>query len=77
MDIKIVATRMCSHRADLERELQDLGVDYELLIVEENPEVAERFGLRHSPNLVVDDEVAFRGQPSEGELRDFFARRGT
>lgn len=52
-----------------------LGMDYELLFVEEHPEVVESYGIRHSPNLVVDEEVVFRGQPSEGELRDFFAKR--
>lgn len=76
MRIKIVATHMCSHRPNLERELRDLGIDYELLLVEEHPEVVEKYGIRHSPNLVVDDQVVFRGQPSEGELRDFFAKHG-
>lgn len=77
MNVKIIATRACTHRPNLERELADLGVDYELIIVEEAPEIAQRFGIRHSPNLVVDDEVVFRGQPSESELRGFFAgRRG-
>lgn len=75
MDVKVIATNLCSHRPNLERELQDLGIDYELVIAEEHPEVIEKYGVRHSPNLVVDDEVVFRGQPSEHELREFFAGR--
>lgn len=76
MDVKVIATHRCTHRPNLERELRDLCIDYELLIVEEHPEVVEKYGIRHSPNLVVDEQVVFRGQPSEGDLRDFFAARG-
>ncbi|WP_303908075.1 thioredoxin family protein [Thiohalomonas denitrificans] len=75
MNVKVIATNLCSHRPNLEHELQDLGIDYELVIAEEHPEVIEKYGIRHSPNLVVDDEVVFRGQPSEHELREFFAGR--
>lgn len=75
MDVKIVATKTCSHCPNLERELKDLGIDYEVLRVEDHPEVAEKYGIRHSPNLVVDDEVVFRSQPSEQELKEFFAGR--
>lgn len=75
MDVKVITTRQCIHRTNLEHELRDLGVDYESLIVEEHPELAEKYGIRHSPNLIVDDEVVFRRQPSEHELREFFAGR--
>ena len=75
MEVKVITTRQCSHRTNLEHELRDLGIDYESLIVEEHPEVAEKYGIRHSPNLIVDDQVVFRGQPNEHELRDFFAKR--
>lgn len=73
MNVKIIATRSCSHRPNLERELADLGIPYELVFVEEQPELAQRLGIRHSPNLVVDDEVVFRGQPSEAQLRAYFS----
>lgn len=72
MKVLIVATRRCSHRPNLERTLQNLNIGYEVIFVEDRPEVAERFGIRHSPNVVVDEKVVFRGQPSEGELRAFF-----
>ncbi|HHO68115.1 MAG TPA: thioredoxin family protein [Gammaproteobacteria bacterium] len=69
MDVKIVATRTCTHRPDLEKELQDLGVDYEVLFVEDHPEVAQQYGIRHSPNLIVDGKVVCRELPTEAELR--------
>ncbi|QKT04157.1 thioredoxin family protein [Ectothiorhodospiraceae bacterium 2226] len=75
MDVKVIATRTCTHRPNLERELRDLDIDYELVIVEERPEVIQQYAIRHSPNLVLDDQVVFRNQPSEGELRSFFAKR--
>jgi glutaredoxin len=73
MNVKIVATRECNHRPNLEHELADLGIRYELVFVEDRPELVQRFGIRHSPNLVVDDKVVFRGQPSEAELRAYFS----
>lgn len=75
MDVKIVATKACTHCPNLERELKDLGIPYEVLRVEDHPEVAEKYGIRHSPNLLVDGEVVFRRQPSEHELKEFFAGR--
>ena len=77
MKVQIVATKACSHRPNLERELRDLGIGYELMFVEEHPEAALKLGIRHSPVLVVDDCVVFQGQPSEGDLRNFFSHAGT
>lgn len=72
MKVRIIATRNCSHYHNLERELKDLAVVYEVLFVEDHPEIVQRYSIRHSPNLVVDDEVVFRRQPTEGELRALF-----
>ena len=69
MQIQIIATRACSHRPNLEHELSELGVTYEVLYVEEQPSAVERFDIRHSPNLVIDGEIVCRGQPSQHELR--------
>ena len=72
MKVRIIATHNCSHYHNLERELKDLAVVYEVLFVEDHPEIVQRYSIRHSPNLVVDDEVVFRRQPTEGELRALF-----
>lgn len=76
MNVKIIATHSCSHRPSLERELQDLGVEYNVVYVEENQDVISRYAIRHSPNLVIDDEVVCRGLPSETELKGLFSTRG-
>lgn len=73
MNVMIVATHNCSHYRNLEHELRDMGVVYEVLFVEDHPEIVQRYNIRHSPNLIVDDEVVFRRQPTEGELRAIFA----
>ncbi|MCW8956375.1 MAG: thioredoxin family protein [Gammaproteobacteria bacterium] len=69
MNIKIVATRSCSHRPNIEKELNDLGVAYEVLYVEENSDIVAKYAIRHSPNIIVNNKLMCRGQPSEGELK--------
>ncbi len=69
MKIEIVTTHSCSHRAGLERELQDLGYAFERFYVEEHPDIVALYGIRHSPNLIVDGKVVCRGPLPEGELR--------
>jgi glutaredoxin len=70
MDVMIIATKDCSHYADLAKELDELGVEYRMFYAEDEPELVKKYGIRHSPNLIVDDEVKFRHQPTENELRE-------
>lgn len=70
MNVMIIATKDCSHCANLARELDDLGVEYRLVYAEAEPELVKKYAIRHSPNLIVDDEVKFRRQPTEHELRE-------
>lgn len=73
MDVMIIATKACSHRKNLEKELESLQIPYRVYLVEEHTDLVEKFSIRHSPNLVVDDEVVFRKQPTEAELHAFFS----
>lgn len=72
MNVFIIATKGCSHCTNMRHELSDLGVDCEIKYAEDNPKLVERFQIRHSPNLIVNDEVAFRCQPTESELKALF-----
>ncbi len=74
MNVKIVATKSCSHCSGLQHELSDIGIAFEVLFVEEHPDFALTHGIRHSPNLLVNDEVIFRGQPTPQELRKYFGK---
>jgi glutaredoxin len=70
MNVMIIATKDCSHCVNLARELDDLGVVHRLVYAEDEPELVQKYGIRHSPNLIVDDEVKFRRQPTVHELRE-------
>ena len=72
MDVLIIATRACTHRRSLEHELDGMQIKYRVCYVEDCADLVRRFGIRHSPNLVVDDEVVFRKQPTEVELHAYF-----
>ncbi len=70
MNVQIIATHQCTHRPNLERELGELGVPFEVIFIEENPDNILHYQIRHSPNLVVDGRVVCRGQPTEAQLHD-------
>ena len=72
MDVLIIATKACTHRVSLEQELDCMQIEHRVWFVEDCPDLVHRFGLRHSPNLVVDDELVFRKQPTEVELHAYF-----
>ncbi len=72
MNVQIIATHQCTHRSNLEHELAELGIPFEVVFIEENPDYIARYQIRHSPNLVVNGEVVCRGQPTEAQLRDLF-----
>lgn len=74
MDVKIIASKGCSHYQGLQHELSDMGVMCEVLFVEDHPDVVATHSIRHSPNILVNDEVVFRGQPTPLELRQFFSK---
>ncbi|MBI3345446.1 MAG: thioredoxin family protein [Gammaproteobacteria bacterium] len=71
MDVTIIATKACTHRKNLEKELKFLRIPYRVCFVEDC-DLVQKFGIRHSPNLMVDDEVVFLKQPTEVELRAYF-----
>jgi len=72
MDVMIIATKACSHRKNLEKELEHLLIPYRTCFVEDHADLVQKFSIRHSPNLIVDDEVVFRKQPTEVELHTYF-----
>lgn len=54
MKITLLTNKMC-HCVDVEQELDVLGFEFERCDIEVNPGVAERFGVRHCPTLIVDE----------------------
>ena len=71
MDITLLVTHTDFSLKNLRCELQNLGLDYHVEFIEDNPELVESHKIRHSPNVFVDGELAFRDQPSPQELRRY------
>ena len=74
MNVIIVATKTCSHRPILERQLRELEVPYTVQFVEDHPEIVQKHDIYQSPNLLVDDQIVFRKRgdgplPSPSELK--------
>lgn len=55
MKIILLTSKTC-HCVDVEKELKVLGFSYERCDVEEYPELAQQFGVRHCPTLIVNDD---------------------
>jgi len=55
MKIILLTSKTC-HFIDVEKELNVLGFSYERCDVEECPELAQQFGVRHCPTLIVNDD---------------------
>tara|TARA_R110002095_G_C4195892_1_gene234438 strand:- start:31 stop:228 length:198 start_codon:yes stop_codon:yes gene_type:complete len=60
MKVQLLVTKTDFNLPNLEREFQDLGVDYKVEYVEEQPEMVSALNIRHSPNIIVDGELAFQ-----------------
>lgn len=72
MDVIIIATKGCSHCQNFSKELDEIGIEHQVKFAEDEPNLCESLAIRHSPNLLVDGEVIFRGQVDEVELRNYF-----
>jgi glutaredoxin len=70
MKITIAATKTCTHRPKLEEQLQDAGLQYELLYFEDHPELIETYKLKTSPLLIVDDKVVSVGMPEHSIITE-------
>ena len=65
MNVQIIVTKTCSHYPTLAQELKNLGVTYTVKYVEDHPELVEKHKIHSTPNLVVDDQIVFRGRPDK------------
>jgi glutaredoxin len=69
MKITLVTSKTC-HCADVEHALRVLGFSYERCDIEDSPEIAQQFGVRHCPTLIVDEsQVIPIDEGNVGELR--------
>jgi predicted thioredoxin/glutaredoxin len=74
MKIELAVTRTCHHCPILEAELKNMGIPYPVRYVEDDPDLQARYRIKGSPNILVDDELVFRGMPELSELRAYFRK---
>ncbi|NQY62819.1 MAG: hypothetical protein HRT38_03685 [Alteromonadaceae bacterium] len=74
MDITLLVTKTDFCVPNLECEFNNLGLNYRIEYIENNPELVNANQIRHSPNIFVDGKLAFRDQPTPQELKDYFSR---
>ena len=55
MKITLLTSRTC-HCVAVEQELNALGLSYERYEVEDSPELARQYNVRHCPTLIVDEQ---------------------
>jgi len=72
MDVQLLVTQTDFCLPNLECELKNVGVDYHIEYIEDNPELVSFHHLRHSPNILVNDKLVFRHQPTFAELHAYF-----
>jgi len=75
MRVQLLVTKTDFNLPNLKNEFKDLGIEYEVEFIEEQPEVVASLNIRHSPIILVDGELAFRRQPTEIELKEYFSSR--
>lgn len=75
MDVIIAVSGSCPHCSLLKNELEEMDIPYKVHQLDEHPEWIERFGLRGSPNIIVDGELVFRKMPELSEFRRYFKQR--
>ncbi len=75
MQVQLLVTKTDFCIPNLKREFDHISVDYEVAFIEDHPELISTHHIRHSPNIFVDGDLAFRRQPAPLELKDFFQNR--
>ena len=74
MKILIAVTKTCPHRPLLEKMLQEAWLPYKVNYFEDHPEIFEKYQLKHSPLLIVDEKIESVGMPEMDIINDLKAR---
>ena len=70
MEIVIAATKTCQHRSLLEKIFQNAWLPYKVIYFEDHPELLEKYQLKHSPLLIVDEKVESMGMPGVDKINE-------
>lgn len=69
MKVQILTTPGCSNCRILEKMLEKLGVNYDLIDVTEKPEYLKKYPIFTAPGLVINEKLEFTGIPKYNELK--------
>jgi glutaredoxin len=69
MKVQVLTTPGCSNCSILEKMLENLGIQYDLIDVTEKPEYLERYPIFTAPGLVINEKLEFTGIPNNDELK--------
>lgn len=70
VSVQILTTPSCSGCATVEKMLDKMGVEYELIDVTEKPEILQKYFIMTAPGVVINDKLEFVGVPKEQELAE-------
>jgi len=75
MKIEILTTPACFNCSIVEKILDDIGIQYNIIDVTEKPEYLQKYPIFTAPGIVIDDKLEFVGVPSKKELINRLSQR--
>lgn len=75
MKIEILTTPACFNCSIVEKILDDMGIQYNIIDVTEKPEYLQKYPIFTAPGIVIDDKLEFVGVPSKKELINRLSQR--
>ena len=69
MKVQVLTTPGCSNCIILEKMLNELNIQYDLIDVTEKPEYLEKYPIFTAPALIIDGKLEFTGVPKKEDLK--------
>jgi len=67
--VEILTTPGCSNCSTVEKMLDEMKVQYDIIDVTEKPEYLEKYPIYTAPGIVIDEKLEFTGVPKIEELK--------
>lgn len=69
MKVQILTTPGCSSCAKVEKMLDEMKVEYQIIDITKNPKILEKYQVMSAPGIVINGKLEFTGVPSKEELK--------
>lgn len=66
--VEILTTPDCSNCSVVEKMLDEMNIEYDVIDVTEKPEYLQKYPIFMAPGIVINDELIFTGVPKKEEL---------